>query len=516
MKNKSTDANDVLNQHGTKPPPDALNETIDQPKAKPNGKQHDQEHPEPGPPSSPGRGPNEPVLLQDFRAYMPKHNYIYEPTREMWPARSVNARIPPIPLVDAHGQPMLDGDGNPKKMRAADWLDQHRPVEQLTWFPGLPMLIKDQLIVEGGWVDHPGASVFNQYRPPDIERRVGNVRPWLDHIRYIYPDDADHIIRWCAHCVQHPDIKINHAIVLGGKPGIGKDTLLYPVRYAVGPWNVCAVTPRHMLRTRFNPYLKSVLLFINEGHDLGDADRYAFYDFCKSFMASPPETLLCDEKNIREHRIANLCNTAITTNHLSDGIHLPADDRRHYVAWSERDQIDFHKDYWNDLYKYYDKQGGIAAIATYLADLDLTDFDPKAPPRKTPAFWAIVDASRTSEDAELADVLDRLKNPGAVTLIQVLNKAGEGVTDEEERKGGTFVGWLKDRKNRRKIPHRFECCGYVPVRNEAAKDGLWKIHDRRQVIYGRSALSLRERFDAAATLLHGIGVAAEATTEGLL
>ena len=45
------------------------------------------------------------------------------------------------------------------------------------------------------------------------------------------------------------------------------------------------------------------------------------------------------------------------------------------------------------------------------SNLDISSFDPKAPPPKTPAFWAIVDASRVPEDAELADVLDRLGNP---------------------------------------------------------------------------------------------------------
>ena len=32
-------------------------------------------------------------------------------------------------------------------------------------------------------------------------------------------------------------IKVNHALVLGGEPGIGKDTLIEPVKGAVGPWN---------------------------------------------------------------------------------------------------------------------------------------------------------------------------------------------------------------------------------------------------------------------------------------
>ena len=50
--------------------------------------------------------------------------------------------------------------------------------------------------------------------------------PWLEHVQKIYGDDSDHIVTWLAHRVQKPQEKINHALVLGGLQGIGKDTLL--------------------------------------------------------------------------------------------------------------------------------------------------------------------------------------------------------------------------------------------------------------------------------------------------
>ena len=31
--------------------------------------------------------------IEDFRAYMPMHEYIFVPSRELWPASSVNARV---------------------------------------------------------------------------------------------------------------------------------------------------------------------------------------------------------------------------------------------------------------------------------------------------------------------------------------------------------------------------------------------------------------------------------------
>src|SRR6185369_12390779 len=137
----------------------------------------------------------------------------------------------------------------------------------------------------------------------------------------------------------------------------------------------------------------------------------------------------------------NVCGVVITTNHKSDGIYLPADDRRHFVAWSDLDKGDFTPAYWNDLWQWY-ARGGLDVVAHYLQNLDLAGFNPKAPPPQTPAFFEIVNSSRTPEDAELADALDELGWPDATTIHDV----------SQASRSSSFVDYLKDRKNSRKIP----------------------------------------------------------------
>jgi hypothetical protein len=415
------------------------------------------------------------VTVSDFYAYMPMHSYMFAPSREIWPAASVNSRIPPIPIGD-------------KKMPASAWLDQNKPVEQMTWAPGEPMLVRDRLISDGGWINRKGVSCFNLYRPPTIEPGdAGQAGPWLDHAHKVFCDDSTHIIRWLAHRVQRPAEKINHALALGGGQGIGKDTLLEPVKRAVGPWNFAEVSPQHMLG-RFNGYLKSVILRVNEARDLGDINRFAFYDHMKAYIASPPDVLRVDEKNLREYSVMNCCGVVITTNHKADGIYLPPDDRRHFVAWSDLTKEVFAENYWARLWRYYDDDGD-RHVAAYLAKLDISEFDPKAPPPKTDAFWAIVDANRAPEDAELADVIDLLGKPDATTILRLAEASNTDLSQ-----------WITDRKNRRVIPHRLEQCGYVPIRNDSAESGLWYINGKRQTVYARSDLSISDRFRAAQAL----------------
>jgi hypothetical protein len=434
------------------------------------------------------------VTLDQFRAYMPMHNYIFLPTRELWPATSINARFAPIPLVDANGKPLLEG-GKQRTQSASIWLDQNHPVEQMTWAPGEPTLIENRLVANGGWIAHNGVTTFNLYRPPvallggDAEK----AGPWLDHIHKDFPDEAAHIIYWTAHRVQRPQEKINHGLVLGGSQGIGKDTILEPVKRAIGPWNFEEASPTQILG-RFNGFVKSVILRVSEARDLGDADRFQLYDHMKIYMASPPDVHRVDEKHMREHYVFNCCGVIITTNHKTDGIFLPADDRRHFVAWSDLEKGDFSPEYWNSLWRWYES-GGYAHVAAYLASLDISSFDPKAPPPKTPAFWAIADANRAPEDAELADTIEKMGNPDAVTLSQITSAA---------RTNSELYAWISDRKNRRAIPHRLEKCGYVPVRNDAAKlDGLWKINGNRVTIYAKKSLSISDRLAAASALANG-------------
>ena len=259
------------------------------------------------------------------------------------------------------------------------------------------------------------------------------------------------------------------------------------MKHAVGPWNFSEVAPGDLFKP-FNGYLKSVIARISEARDLGDVTRYSFYHHTKTLMAAPPDVLRCNEKFLREHSVFNVTGVIITTNHKTDGIYLPEDDRRHYVAWSPATKESFPDDFWQELWRWYEN-GGFEHVAAYLNEYDLTGFDPKAPPPKSKAFWDIVDANRAPEEGEIADILDTLGNPPATTLAEI----AEAAPDE-------FYNWLTDRKNRRAIPHRLERCGYVAV-GSTTKDHMWVVEGKRQVIYAKAGLALADQIKAAEALV---------------
>ena len=448
--------------------------------------------------------------IDDFQAFLPDHSYIYIPTRDRWPAVAVNSQLSPMPVLNKDGTrarkpDTKDKDGNsqrgePLSILPSAWLDKNQAIEQMTWAPGLPMLIRDRLISEGGWFDHPGDSCFNLYRPPTIKHGDPmNARRWLDHVKKVYPDDWDHIIKWLAYRVQHPEIKINHNLVISGHPGVGKDTLLEPVVQAVGPWNCCEVSPEDLFGA-FNGYLKAVLLRVSEARDMGDLNKFSLYERMKTMGAAPPDVLRVNEKHLKEHHIVNVVGVIITSNSKTDGIYLPANDRRHYVAWSDLTQSDFESEpgkgdasvYFDTMWRWYEKEGGFEDIAAFLATVDTSDFNPKAPPLKTPAFWAIVQSNRPAEESEIMDALDMLNNPEAITLACLMT----GAT-------GDLSAFLHDRKNRKAVSHRIIDAGYEIVRNDVAKDGLWVVNGARKTIYANKDLTVPERDKAAKRLAAG-------------
>lgn len=353
-------------------------------------------------------------------------------------------------------------------------------------------MVAGKLISDGGWIERQGVATFNLYRPPSITLGdAKKAKPWIDLGRKVYPDDAEEIFNFFAHRRQRPEEKINHALVLGGEPGIGKDTMLEVLKQAVGPWNFKEVSPQDVMSPH-NDFMRSTALRVSEVRDLGDVNRFSFYEHMKTVTASPPDVTRVNAKYMPQHYVLNVCGVIYTTNYKTNGIYLPADDRRTYVAWSELTMADFPEGHWLKFWSWYLHQNGLQHVAAYLATRDISGFDAKAPPRKTAAFWAIVDANAAPEESELADTLDRIganQNIDATTLNTIVSHAG-----------GDFLEWLKDRKNRRAIPHRFEKCGYVPVRSET-DDHLWVINGKRQVIYARKELTLKEQYRAVQKLI---------------
>jgi hypothetical protein len=443
------------------------------------------------------------IDFDDFYAIAPANRCVYRPTRDLWLNEAVDKRLPRQPLLDANGNPVRDSRGRIKTISPTERLAKERSAERTVWVPGEPEVIRGKLAIDTGWIEKSGATSYNLYLPPNaIPGDAAQATRWVEHWNTLYPNEADHIISWLAHRRQYPGIKPNHCLVLVGSPEIGKDTLLYPMRDAVGPWNFHDITLNHLVSPH-NDFLCATIIRINEARDIGDInrgkiDRYSLHDHMKALMTSPPETHRINRKYIPQYVAFSRMGFIITTNH-SDALYLPDDDRRHLVGISEIKRPDLPRKFFDDFYNWYDNEGGIGHVIAYLQQRNLSNFNSKQAPLKTTGFWGMVHVDYGPDHSELVEAIDALSThdehgniiaaPAAVTIAQLVEKVPSAV-------------WLIERKMSRVIPHRLRRCGYVRVANPDAprNDGLWRINSKQIAIYAREDLRPPQRMEAAIDL----------------
>lgn len=412
------------------------------------------------------------ISINDFYAYLPQHWYLYVPTQTLWPPATIGARLGKVGTV-----------------KAARWLDKERAVSQMIWAPGEPQIVKDKHLIEGGWIEKPGAIVFNQYRSGIITGGdPAQAEPWISLVKFLWPtpSEHEHIIRVLAHKIQHPAIKINHALVLGGGMRIGKDTVLVPIKQILGEWNCIEAKPTTIM-SNFNGYMRSILLLINEARDLGETKRHEFYLHMKDVIATPPTTVLVNEKHEKGIHVANVCLVIMTTNHRTDGIYLPSGDGRHFPVWSERSREEYDIDYFDRFYDWLNN-GGTAHVAAYLRALNVSDFRPGRPPPQTDLFHEIVQASTPLETTQIADILENWR-PDVFVLSTLISQAT-----------GDLHEWLSNKGNHKSIPYRLAECGYTRIPKPGVADGRWTVGGGKQNVYGNKDLPIERRLRMAQEL----------------
>ncbi len=370
-------------------------------------------------------------------------------------------------------------------------IDVNAPVHQMIWAPGEAEYVRERLLIEGGWIGKPGVGAYNIYREPSaVSGNASDVQPWLNHVVRVYPETAGHFVRWLAHRAQRPGVKCNHAIVMGGGSGIGKDTILEPVKVAVGPWNMTEIAPE-VLFGRFNGYVKSVILRVSEVRS-NEQTPHELYERTKTLIAAPPDVHRVDEKNIAEHAVMNVTGVIFTTNHLTNGLFLPPEDRRHFVMWSRVTKAEMQQ-HCVDLWEWY-KTGGLANVVCYLRTVNIDDFDPKAPPPQTDAWRTIVSSGRNVDSDDFAGALQDLGRPAVVTAAQLLTAMPEGTLGRVT---------LLNPGQRAHLKHRLADCGYARHDNPTADGGRWRFGSEKVTVYARTDATA-EQIRAAIVALAGV------------
>jgi hypothetical protein len=277
-----------------------------------------------------------------------------------------------------------------------------RVVEAITYRPGADR-----------FVDEDGFEALNLYRPSRVTATHGAVGRWLELLQHVIPEDPprEHVLNFFAHLAQRPGVKVNHAIVLGGGQGIGKDSVLKPIIDAIGPHNVGIVTP-HELDSSFNDWvLNKSLLLVQElaaFHNRGLANRL------KPLLAEPPHVLRINRKFLPAFDVPNLVNVIMMTNSTAP-LAIEPDDRRFFFYHSAAPPKD--AAYYGAYHQW--AAAHASDVLGYLLARDIAAFDPKARPPMTAAKSTLIADSRPLLRQHLDAILDGL--PDLITIKSVID-----------------------------------------------------------------------------------------------
>jgi len=290
-----------------------------------------------------------------------------------------------------------------RKVEASICYDENRQAKGAKALVGITYAAGESVLVE-----RDGDIYGNRWRDARPPVAAGDVTPWLDHCRVLVPEPAElaHVLDVMAFKLQHPEVKVNHAILHGGDQGSGKDTMWAPFI-----WSVCGphlknrgLLDNDTMSSQFGYALESEILILNELKEPDAKERRALANRLKPIIAAPPEMLSVNRKGLHPYQMANRVFVLAFSNDPVP-ISLDSQDRRWFCIWSQAPRMT--PDAAAKMWAWY-KAGGFAAIAAWLLARNVSAFNPGAAPMATEFKMNLVEHGMSIAESYLVDLM-RLK-----------------------------------------------------------------------------------------------------------
>ena len=286
------------------------------------------------------------------------------------------------------------------KIEAATCFDENRQKKGARILKGVTYAAGESILCA-----RDGIVYGNRWRDARPVPVPGNIQPWLAHVEHMIPDAKEraHVLDVMAFKVQHPNRKINHAVLHGGNPGSGKDTLWAPFFYAVGGESLknVSLVRNEEIASQWGYALEAEIMVVNELRQSEAKDRRSLENTLKPLIAAPPEFLSVNRKGLAPYDLVNRLQVIAFSNERV-AINLPSDDRRWFVIWSDAKRM---LDEDGAVMWAWLNSGGKSAVAAWLHARDVSAFNPGASPMLTEAKAIMVEAGMSGAESFLVDLM---------------------------------------------------------------------------------------------------------------
>jgi hypothetical protein len=290
-----------------------------------------------------------------------------------------------------------------RRVEAATSFDELRQAKGAKALVGVTYAAGESVLVS-----RDGMVYGNRWRDARPKAAAGDVSQWLAHVERMVPEpfEREHLLNALAHKVQFPTHKINHAILMGGNHGSGKDTLFAPFFWAIGGRAKvnCSMVKNEDLTSQWGYGLECEVMEIAELRQAEAKDRRALENHLKPIIAAPPEYLMVNRKGLHPYYALNRVFVVAFSNERV-AISIPSEDRRWFVIWAEASKLPEAQAV--SLWNWYQHRGGFEAVAHYLHARDVSAWNPTAPPPMTEAKAIMVEHGMSTAESFLVDLMRR-------------------------------------------------------------------------------------------------------------
>lgn len=267
-------------------------------------------------------------------------------------------------------------------------------------------------------LEHRGRLWINVYKEPTIDREPGDVTPFMNLLRKLFPkgDDAIILLSYMAACCQYPGVKFKWAPFIQGTQGNGKSTIVKCLRHALGHKYIFSVKAS-MIENDFNSWLENNVLYVAD--DIySTTDRANMMEALKSLITEEEQPITL--KGVDSVQKSIVGNFIFTDNH-KDAMKKQDDSRRictlYCAQQSHFDRVrdGLTKQFFATEFIPWLEGGGFAHVAEMLHTMVIDPrYNPGGECKEAPATSATLEAiidGRTGIEHEVAELIE-LNEPG--------------------------------------------------------------------------------------------------------
>lgn len=371
-----------------------------------------------------------------------------------------------------YSTPKFKPPGGEKLKSIADIFRGHPDTTRcsyLTFRPGKPAVDGDYL---------------NLWTPMQIKEIEGDVKPFLEHLDYIYDgvqESIDFTLNWMALPLQQLGTKMESAILLVGEPGTGKTIVGAVLRKLHGFKNTDKINGEE-LESQFNDYMmRSTIVTVEEVCLKG---KWTLMDRIKDTITSTKTRV--NLKHISPYEIENVTNFILFSNH-SNALAINERDRRWHVHVSHQPPKE--NDYYDKLSDWLTKENGYGIIYHYLMHRDLSNFSRYSKPPMTQCKKDMAFSSKSLVEQKITDDIENRNGLfvcDLVTLDQVIQRyAKNGIAIDKSKENAVIhamhnLGASISKPVRLKLKRQVLNPMGLTAEVEDARWRLWSVRDHEK------------------------------------